>query len=141
MSSHPGLPTPSKTPRKQPPRPSAVLGSTARVLFPTRATSADEVMPVPRIQRRSKHSNLSIGNIGEDEEEANGAIRVFTDSRERVPELDTDADNPFLINEEPRKRKYDTSFIKRRSVKRGIASGGGTSTEVAAEDDGITYVL
>ncbi|RYP20144.1 hypothetical protein DL767_009510 [Monosporascus sp. MG133] len=84
------LPTPAKTPRKQPDGTTdANVRSVARNLF----ASETGIMPSPRKKRSKKYSGLTLESFtAEDIEEP---IQIFTDSRDRIPEKDTNAENPF----------------------------------------------
>ncbi|KAL9034249.1 MAG: hypothetical protein Q9214_007130 [Letrouitia sp. 1 TL-2023] len=91
-----GLPTPAKTPRKKAAETSSVISSTARVLFPP---NDEDAMPTPQKKgRRSRrHAGFSLDNSFEGPEHEE-SIKIFTDSKEKVPELDTTEDNPFYGN-------------------------------------------
>ncbi|KAL8738269.1 MAG: hypothetical protein Q9181_000904 [Wetmoreana brouardii] len=90
------LPTPAKTPRKKDLRKTSELQSAARVLFPSRLEKAEDAMPSKQVRRR-KNVGFSLDDSGEDED-ANGRIQIFTDSKEKIPELDLGDHNPFLGN-------------------------------------------
>lgn len=93
------LPTPAKTPRKK--RISApALASTARVLFPARPDTVEDAMPAVRKRGRNKrHVGFSLDSHEEDDAvHSEGNIPIFTDSKEKVPELDLSEDNPFYDN-------------------------------------------
>ncbi|KAI9734324.1 MAG: hypothetical protein M1834_002430 [Cirrosporium novae-zelandiae] len=87
-----GLPTPAKTPRKQPKQSSSSLTSTARVLFPQ---PVDDVMPTPRKTRKERQNDgFSLESFAENSEQGS-KIDIFTDSVDRIPEIDENEDNPF----------------------------------------------
>ncbi|KAL8706046.1 MAG: hypothetical protein Q9201_000868 [Fulgogasparrea decipioides] len=91
------LPTPAKTPRKKDLRKTSELQSAARVLFPSRLEKAEDAMPSKQVRRGRKNVGFSLDDSGEDED-ANGRIQIFTDSKEKIPELDLGDHNPFLDN-------------------------------------------
>lgn len=141
------LPTPAKTPRKRPTQPAPALKATARVLFPTHPASAPEAVPSPKKKAKKgrKYNGFSLdsftgeeGNDGED-----GKIAIFTDSKDRVPELDESEDNPFYV----KKSNGDITFgqssarvSKRGKVGRGIKRDEKVE-EALNRDDGMVYVL
>lgn len=108
---HPGshmLPTPAKTPRKKDLRKTAELQAAARVLFPGRIEKVEDAMPSTRKRRGRKNVGFSLDTSGEDEDSAD-RIQIFTDSKEKLPELDLSENNPFVerpeeaTHPEPRK--------------------------------------
>ena len=131
------LPTPDKTPQKRPSKPATGITSIARTLFPVRPETVDEVMPSPTKAR--KHYRLgTISSILDDDEDEDPPIQVYTDSHDRVPELDEREDNPFLHAQPP-------SPPMRRASKRlkvEIPGEGDVSLEEAQKrQDGLIYVL
>jgi len=127
-----GLPTPIKTPRK---RPSNNPGSAARVLF-ARSTPHDELMPSP-YKRRSNmknHVGFTLDSFGEDDAVSNN-IEIYTDSKEKIPELDERDDNPFYekakeVGRRSSKRKRDDSVTNNEEVQDALERG-----------EGMVYVL
>lgn len=81
------LPTPAKTPQKPPTEQNkANIKAVARTLF----RHEDEVMPSPRKTRSKQHHVLdSFENVVEED------IPIYTDSHERIPEVDASSENPF----------------------------------------------
>lgn len=130
------LPTPAKTPMQK--DVSVVIpgiNSVARNLFPIRGETAEEAMPSPKKKGRKKNGGL---NMSEDDEAS--AITIYTDSHDRIPEVDLSADNPFYgqpgaVLPEPTKR-----LSKRRKI---AIPGEGEQTIEEAErrKDGMIYVL
>lgn len=133
------LPTPDKTPKKRPSASDPAISSVARNIFPIRADSVDEAMPSPKKKSRKRYTGLSLDSFEAQEEDA--AIQIYTDSHDRVPEVDLSSDNPFYGSArtpavpEPTKR---TS--KRRKV---TVPGEGEQVIEEAErrEDGMVYVL
>lgn len=135
------LPTPLKTPRKRPAESEAALSSTARVLFPSRPTNVEDVMPSPRKTRKGNRFSLALSS----HEEVGGGvaasskIQIYTDSKERVPSVGDEEENPFLSkNAKPHSRKARANFIKRRKSDEERAE---EMEEAARNDEGVIYVL
>ncbi|KAH8903188.1 hypothetical protein BR93DRAFT_866259, partial [Coniochaeta sp. PMI_546] len=81
------LPTPAKTPQKTPsPKTKANINAVRRSLF--HQDEAD-VVPTPKRTRGKKHV---LDSFAADDDES---FPIFTDSRERIPEVDPNEDNPF----------------------------------------------
>lgn len=88
------LPTPAKSPAKKVTM--SNLGSAARVVFPYRPETVAEAMPTPRKKQNKRHAGFSLGDYGnEDGDESK--IKIYTDSHDRIPEVDESADNPFYV--------------------------------------------
>ncbi|KAI5923399.1 hypothetical protein F4810DRAFT_205273 [Camillea tinctor] len=129
------LPTPAKTPRKQPnAKTEAASRAVARNLF----SAETDVAPTPRKKKAKKYTGLTLESFTA--EEMDDPINIFTDTRDRLPELDSSAENPFYGNdpapvEEPSKRRS-----KRKQV--SIPGEGKQAIEDAVRrDDGIVYVF
>lgn len=135
------LPTPAKTPRKKTVQ--AGLNSTARILFPNRPDNADEAMPTPRKNARKteKHIGFSLESYGEDGNAASGGdIEIFTDSKEKVPELDESEENPFYVK--PGHEPVTTvRSSKRRKVSGNANNDNNNELEDPNREDGMVYVL
>lgn len=135
------LPTPVKTPRKKPVG-QADLRAGGRVLFPDRA---EDPMPTPRKNRKGKrHVGFSLYSSMEVENAASeNGIPIYTDSKEKVPELDPSEDNPFLeqpgeatTQPEPSKRRGNT----KRKSEYGL-DGNKDIEEAFKREEGMVYVL
>lgn len=125
------LPTPAKTPQKQPDeKMKANVRAVARNLFST------EPETMPTLKRKAKkYSGLTLDSFTA--EEINDPIEIFTDSRDRVPEVDNADENPFYGD-------YVATPIQTRSRgKRVTIPGEGRQDidEVLDREDGIVYVL
>ncbi|RYP50411.1 hypothetical protein DL768_004086 [Monosporascus sp. mg162] len=126
------LPTPAKTPRKQPDGTTdANVLSVARNLF----ASETNIMPSPKKKRSKKYSGLTLESFtAEDIEEP---IQIFTDSRDRIPEKDTNAENPFYgaaARDAPKPKP-----TQRRSSRRLVSipgEGRETIEEAVRREDG-----
>ncbi|KAJ9352721.1 hypothetical protein C8Q69DRAFT_19913 [Paecilomyces variotii] len=125
------LPTPMKTPRKK-----AVedVSSAARTLFPTASTSA-------RPKKSKKYSGFSLESFEEESTETHGKIEIFTDSRDRIPQLDESEENPFY--KKPAAPAITETAAPRTSSRRK-ANGSKRDKEVdnaIDRKDGMTYVF
>ena len=137
------LPTPVKTPRKKPVQPAAV-NATARVLFPVHPIEED-AMPTPRKRRNKREVGFSLYSSMDDEEDASseGKIQIYTDSKEKVPELDTTEDNPFY--EKPQEHAPPPEPRKGRSGRKRkaapIIEDRKEVKEALNREEGMVYVL
>ncbi len=134
------LPTPAKTPSKKHHAASqneSNIAAIARNLF---HTNVEEVMSSPSRKKAKKYTGVSLESftVVEDEE----PIPIFTDSQDRVPEMDGSAENPFFGDgavvptaPEPTRRRSKRSHVS-------IPGEGKLSVEEATRrEDGIVYVL
>ncbi|KAJ2965281.1 hypothetical protein NUW58_g10915 [Xylaria curta] len=126
------LPTPSKTPRKQPnAKTEAASRAIARNLFATN----EDIIPSPK-KKAKKYTGLTLDSFrAEDMEED---IEIFTDSRDHLPEADDSAENPFYgdhpIAEPPKRRS------KRKPI--FVPGEGRHSVEDAVKrSDGVLVVF
>jgi hypothetical protein len=89
------LPTPGKTPShpKQTEQLTRGIKAVSRTLFPIHADDSEVVMPKPK-KGRKKYNGIGLGSFGIEREDE--PITIFTDSEDRVPEIDEHADNPFF---------------------------------------------
>ena len=138
------LPTPVKTPRKKSVQPDAVKAS-ARVLFPPRPDTVEDAMPNPRKRRNMRHVDFSLYGSMEDVGDAasENQIEIYTDSKDKVPELDLSEDNPFydqhdqtLDFPEPRKAKGS----RKRKAEHSIDASAEIE-EAFNREEGMVYVL
>lgn len=136
------LPTPSKTPaRKQTSAQNeANIAAIARNLF----HGEEDVIPdhstptASKKKRAKKYTGFSLDSFTAIEEEE--PIQIFTDTRERIPEVDKSLDNPFYGHgaapaPEPSKRRSKRNHVS--------IPGEGTQSvdEAVHRDDGLVYVL
>jgi hypothetical protein len=121
--------TPAKTPRKRQIS-KEVLGSTSKLMFQPRLARVEDAMPTPKKSRRSKLFSL---DLDDDARENADKIEVYTDSKERIPTVDPDEDNPFL--DKPGAKPRQSNVAKKRSPR------GARMEEAAKNDEGIVYVL
>lgn len=139
------LPTPAKTPRKKPISAPAIA-STARVLFPVQTETVGDAIPTPRKKgRKRRNAGFSLNSSMEDDDNED-KIRIFTDSKEKIPELDPSEDNPFYDNpnhDGPPKeapRTVSDSIAKKRKL-RSTVSGNKEIEEAFKREEGMVYVL
>ncbi|KAL8995291.1 MAG: hypothetical protein Q9169_004935 [Polycauliona sp. 2 TL-2023] len=133
------LPTPAKTPRKQDSRKATELQSAARVLFPTRLDKVEDAMPTKKGRRGRKNVGFSLDSSGDDQESAS-AIQIFTDSKDKVPELDLGEDNPFIEKPKTTISPEPTKTIGRRGRK-GQVKSNPQIEEAFNHEEGMVYVF
>jgi len=124
--------TPAKTPQKPPTEHNkAKIKSIARSLF-----HEPEVMPSPKKTRAARYTLDSFTM----DEDADAPIEIFTDSHERIPEVDNSAANPFYgDHQEP-----PAEPTRRRSKRHLInipGEGQVTLEEAVRRDDGMLIVF
>jgi hypothetical protein len=128
------LPTPSETPRKRPLQTEASLKSTARVLFPARPATIEEVVPTPRRSRKTKNL-FTLESFANATEDSSTKIQIFTDSKERIPTRDDEEDNPFVVKKGKAKAKATPQKSKRLDARTEKMN------EAADRDEGIVYLF
>jgi hypothetical protein len=130
------LPTPAKTPQKSPsPKSKAKVQAIARNLF--HPADSPEVMLSPR--KRSKQLLDSFG-VNED----NDPFPIFTDSQDRIPEVDTSEENPFYVAPGAHGRATEPEAPRRRSKRQTVRVPGEGKVlieEAVQRDDGMLIVL
>lgn len=132
-----------KTPRKRAAPNQAQLSATARVLFQNRPATVEEAMPSPRKPRKSrKHTAFTLESFAQEcEEEASSSkIEIYTDSKDRVPEVDNDDSNPFITRKGTAKKQQSAAnadFLKRRKHDSHYEE----MEEKAKNGEGMVYVL
>lgn len=135
------LPTPAKTPKKKQVQPSAAI---SRVLFPVRPDTVDEAMPTPRKNNRSRrHAGFSLDSSMDDETNSEGGIKIYTDSKETVPELDQSEDNPFIdrpFKHDPPKAPRKAKPNKSRKVQ-SQTTDKDEIHEAFNHEEGMVYVF
>ncbi|MCJ1282621.1 hypothetical protein MMC26_001946 [Xylographa opegraphella] len=133
------LPTPAKTPRKRNTQP--VLTGAARVLFPNRPDNIDEAMPTPTKhgRRPKKHIGFSLDSFDDGDGSSEGKIEIYTDSKDRLPEVDESEDNPFYV-----KPCTEPMTTKRAGKRRKVNDEPNHNEEVQEmlkRDEGMVYVF
>lgn len=139
------LPTPVKTPKKK----QAIAGAatTARALFQDHAqmaTQAAAIQPSPRRSRKPQRFNgFSLERISAQDDANRGQIQIFTDSRDRVPQVDASMTNPFIERKRDRESPSPPTAV-RTSKRRKVSTEARIDpqvTEAIDKDDGMVYVL
>lgn len=135
-------PTPSKTPRKIVSQ--ADFGNTARALFHDRGTIPEEIMSTPtKPKKGKKHIAFSLDSF-EEERLNDKKVQIYTDSKERVPEVSETEDNPFIVKKSAAKSQTNGNGSA-DTVKRGRGRpkhGMGKKVDEAVENDkGMVYTL
>lgn len=103
------------------------MASTARILN-FKPASLDDVMPTPRKQQKTRL------DLYDDDYNQHDKIEVFTDTKDRVPDVDTADDNPFVG---PRKRELRAR--KQKSAEKDHDEI--VMEEAVRNEEGILYVL
>lgn len=125
---------------------SKVTGA-ARALFQDSthaATDLAAIEPSPRRSRKKKRYNgFSLESFSAGDDSSRGQIQIFTDSRDRVPQVDKSKANPFtednMDNAASSVRKV-TGTSKRRKVSGGKKPDPQVE-EAIRKDEGMVYVL
>lgn len=97
-------------------------------------------MPTPTKhgRRPKKHIAFSLDSFGDDGS-SDGKIEIYTDSKDRLPELDVSEQNPFYAQP-----GVQTPPNKRASKRRKVSSGSdhnGEVQEMLKRNEGMVYVL
>ena len=108
--------------------PVGVLVTAARVLFPHRPETVDEVMPTPRKRARQ---GLSLESFTANEG-GHAEIQIFTDSKDKIPEIDASTENPFYSTKAAGTRK--------KTPKKDLDHNKEVQ-EALERDEGMVYVL
>ncbi|KAL9126559.1 MAG: hypothetical protein Q9217_004403 [Psora testacea] len=138
------LPTPASIPRKKA-IPQGTANAAARVLFPSQPDTVEDAMPVPRKHHRNRrHVNFSLyGSMEDGGQSPADQIQVYTDSKEKVPELDASEDNPFF--QQPQKAAPPPEPIKARTNRKRKQSQRVESNpqieEAFNREEGMVYVF
>lgn len=131
------LPTPAKTPRKKQVQNKSCIG---RVLFPVRPDTVDDAMPTPRKNKRNKRH---VGFTLDSDAKSEGGIQIFTDSQDKVPELDMSEENPFI--DHPLKRDPSEASSKPRGSRKRKAEPESITEDTIKDafdhESGMVYVL
>jgi hypothetical protein len=126
------LPTPAKTPRKQPDaKAEAASRAVARNLFGSDA----DILATPQ-KKAKRYIGLSMDSFRAEEVEED--IEIFTDSRDRVPEIDNSADNPFYGD-----HAVAEASVRRSKRKQVVIPGESKQTveDAVKRSDGVLVVL
>lgn len=137
------LPTPVKTPKRPPTEAQAAsIQAVARNLFPGDEGTTTTTTTPPSSARKKrvpkKYTGISMDSFKAEQVEE--PIQIYTDSRDRVPEVDTSADNPFYGNNNKTTRPEPRL---RRSKRNVVVPGEGSQDidEALEREDGMVFVL
>ena len=136
------LPTPVKTPRKKSVKD---LNSKARALFQDRVDSLTEtLMPTPQKSRQSRRNNgFTLQGLSPEAANGQAGVEIYTDSRDRVPELDMSHENPFVDHAAPTVNSPSSHFAS-NPQKRKLRSSRKVDQQVQdalTNEEGMVYVL
>ena len=135
-----GIPTPVKTPKK---KHVPNVNAAARALFQDANDDTELIAPSPRRGRKNKRYNGFSLESFKAEEENGGRVQIFTDNRDKVPELDTSESNPFIDYpanvDNPRAKKL-AGGSKRRKIS-GEKRVDPQVEQAIKNDEGMVYVL
>lgn len=131
------LPTPAKTPNERPTQVAPAVRSIARNLFPVRSGSDEEIMPSLKKKGR-KYKGFTLDSF--EAEEDSTPIQIFTDSHDRVPEVDLSPENPFY-GESSRSIPEPTKRSSKRRKVTVPGEGEHTVDELEQREDGLVYVF
>ena len=133
------LPTPVKTPRK---KTIANVEAAARALFQDQPHDLQEVVAAPRRSKKSRRYNgFSLESFAAENGHTTNGIQIFTDSRDKVPEIDPSEDNPFY--ERGPGKGTSSKKVAGGSKRRKISGESKKDKDVEAainHDEGMIYV-
>ncbi|KAF1932605.1 uncharacterized protein M421DRAFT_416229 [Didymella exigua CBS 183.55] len=132
------LPTPAKTPRKRVVH-SESIKSTARVLFPARPATIEEV--TPRKARKFTKNVYSLNSFEEAGESSK--IEIYTDSKERIPTADEDDDeeNPFVVKKAKGKAKVKAKVKAKPTPQRKQDAKADDMDEAVNREEGMIFLF
>ena len=137
------MPTPVKTPRK---KKVANVEAAARALFQDQPEDLEEVVSSSKRSKKSRRYNgFSLESFSVDEGDSSNQIQIFTDSKDKIPELDLSENNPFIDHDDTAAGESTSSKPVRRTSKRRKISGASQMDkdveEAIKNDKGMIYVL
>lgn len=135
-----GIPTPVKTPRK---KDIPNVNVAARALFQDATGEAGFIAPSPRRGRKNKRYNGFSLESFHAEEDTSGRVQIFTDTRDKVPEVDTSEANPFT-DPTAESQSSRTKRLAGGSKRRKVTAEERVDPQVQAAintDEGMVYVL
>lgn len=135
------LPTPAKTPCKKTLHSNTIVNA-ARVLFPARQDTVEEAMPTPRKRRKPMGHIFGI-STDEGDTTIEHRISIYTDSKERVPELDTSEENPFYDNPTNASADKELDKVKgsKKKATKSVLEKEKQQDDAIDHDKGMLYVL
>lgn len=132
------LPTPVKTPKK---KNISDLKTAPRALFQDSAT-IEEMAASPHKSRKTKRYNgYSLESFRAEHDDTDD-VQIFTDNRDKIPEVDDSPSNPFIdhSNDDDSLAKKVAGTSKRRKVTAPKPVDAQVK-EAIRKDDGMVYVL
>lgn len=135
------LPTPVKTPRK---KVVPSVNAAARALFQELPSATDEIMPTPKKNRKSqRHNGFSLEISTTEVKGGTNPVQIFTDSRDHVPELDPNEENPFVdhLSEKAVSSVKGVGGSSKRRKVGGERKKDHQVDEAIKNDVGMVYVL
>lgn len=120
----------------------------SRVLFPNKPpTVSGGTQDQKDVKKGKKFSAFSLESFNENGGiESQGNVQIFTDSRDKIPELDESEDNPFYQKPDATKDDVKSDTTLRTTKRRKVDENGNTKRdkevqEAINRDDGMFYVL
>ena len=136
------LPTPVKTPQKKAVAPA---GTERRSLFPASSHAPRNEESDPNKTKGKNFSHFSLESFSSDPTPCEKPrFEIYTDSRDRIPKINQNMDNPFLSKATGSEVSVDgaaDSSKKRRKVDSGGYKRDAQVDEAVRRDDGLLYVL
>ena len=132
------LPTPVKTPsdkKKRDEKIEAGVRAAARNLF----HDDSDGLSSPRKKKSKKYTGLSLDSFNA--EVVAESIQIFTDSRDRLPEVDQSIENPFYGETTATTQQPPMRRSPRRKMVIVPGEGRISMEEAVKREDGIVYVL
>lgn len=138
------LPTPVKTPKKK-----QITNATiaARALFQDPTNMAVNPAPIepsqPRSRKNKRYNGFSLESFRAEDDDSHSQIQIFTDSRDRVPNLDANKTNPFVEHKMTREVSASQKVAgtsKRRKVRPETRIDPQVEAAIK-KDEGMVYVL
>jgi len=131
------LPTPIKTPKK---KKVSNIKPASRALFQDSTVQDEMAFPSPRKSRKTKRYNgFSLESFRAEDGDGEN-IQIFTDNRDKVPEVDPRESNPFIEPPQDTRVKPVTGTSKRRKV-RSVKPKDPQVEEAIKNDEGMVYVF
>lgn len=125
------LPTP-ETPRKKNAPDVAIA---ARTLFPSSHVSARSN------KKPKKYTGFSLESFDDNASETQQAIEIYTDSRDRIPEVSKSEQNPFYSKSSENENAGPDTRASRRRAKAAEKKRDPEVEEAIKRDDGLVYVF
>lgn len=126
------LPTPAKTPRTPKKKAIGDFGSTARTLFHPSSSSGPN-------KKNKRSIGYSLESFEDDSNQAN--IEIYTDSRDRIPEVDESEDNPFYVKPSSVKTSGEDTVQDPKGHTDKVAKRDKDVQKSLDRQDGMYYVL